>query len=213
MAVGVPDVWTSSFLREARDLVLLLEWVGGRWQGTCPPAISGSREDLNQFPCTGQSEARTSGSSWETLQPNPIQGEIRRWAFLSVLSALSLGVGTAMRSACSSIWKLLFDLIWWLGLVNAKPHGLSELNDLMAHPSSGSGKSWGVRGVDTSFQGEAGDLVLLLEGESWRSASVSFRFLGESRPALLCRLIKARPFGSGWERMKPNPFQVKTGKG
>ena len=53
VTVRVLDVWTSSFHGEARDVVLLLEQTRERWQGTCSPAPSGSREDLSELPHAG----------------------------------------------------------------------------------------------------------------------------------------------------------------
>lgn len=40
-----PEKCTSFIQRDAGDLVLSLEQAGGKRQGECPPAASGSRED------------------------------------------------------------------------------------------------------------------------------------------------------------------------
>ena len=59
----------------------------------CPPALLGFQEDPCQFPRAAWLEARTSESSWRSLQSDHFQGETEGWTFLSDLSEQSWELG------------------------------------------------------------------------------------------------------------------------
>lgn len=102
-----------------------------------------------------------------------------------------------------------FGFYGFIGLVNAQALWLSGLGDWGPVPWVAALE---VRALDvwtTSFQGEDGDLVLLLKqegGRRQRHGPGSLKFPGGSHSATRCRLM------SSWESTQWNSSQGRTGR-
>lgn len=144
------------------------------------------------------------------MQSNSFQGDTERWVFLSAPSILSLKGITG--KCLLHTQKLLFCFVLYspVRLMDDEFHWLSELDDLRRHLSAAIKKVVALDVCTSSFQGEAGNLVLLSEqvrGRSVCGGEVSpgtDRLLGGCQPALRC--------SSSWNSMQSGSFHGESGR-
>lgn len=206
-------VWISSFQGEVGDLVLQLEQAEGRHQGMCQLALIDYWGKCSQLPYVGRLEARALGNSWENMHSNHFGEKLADGLFCPVPV---LSPGWQLRGEClrDRLTTSLFAII--LGdSYECKPHCLSVIGNLGAHPSHGSCKSWGTRCMDKLLLGwswKFGFIVGMSQlGKLAQVPTDFFGLPGRLQTVLRCMLIGNLTFRQQLKKYIVKFLQGKTG--